>query len=111
MLERVDTRHRWVDILTALGVPTKFLRNRHGAENHDSGRRFCTVSTRARGVAPDLTELADPSALTVAGELNRRKVKTPNGTRKLTTRKWGKRIGLHRRCGARINSQGSIRRA
>jgi len=32
MLEhgRVDTRHRWLDILTALGVPAKFLRNRHG---------------------------------------------------------------------------------
>jgi hypothetical protein len=30
MLERVDTRHRWLDILPALGVPSRFLRNKHG---------------------------------------------------------------------------------
>jgi hypothetical protein len=30
MLERVDAQHRWLDILTALGVPAKFLRNWHG---------------------------------------------------------------------------------
>src|SRR5207344_1965155 len=27
---RLDTQHRWLDILTGLGVPAKFLRNRHG---------------------------------------------------------------------------------
>jgi putative DNA primase/helicase len=29
-MERLDTRHRWLDILTGLGVPAKFLRNKHG---------------------------------------------------------------------------------
>src|SRR6476660_6740877 len=29
-MERLDTQHRWLDILTGLGVPAKFLRNRHG---------------------------------------------------------------------------------
>src|SRR5207344_2490551 len=29
-MERLDTHHRWLDILTGLGVPAKFLRNRHG---------------------------------------------------------------------------------
>src|SRR6266481_2112275 len=29
-MERLDTQHRWLDLLTGLGVPAKFLRNRHG---------------------------------------------------------------------------------
>ena len=32
MLERayIDTQHRWLAILPALGVPSHFLRNKHG---------------------------------------------------------------------------------
>jgi hypothetical protein len=41
-MERLDTRHRWLDILTGLGVPAKFLRNRHGRGKP----RFWTILNR-----------------------------------------------------------------
>src|SRR5260370_38280875 len=49
-MERLDTRHRWVDILTALGVPTKFLNRRHGPCPMCGGKdRFRFIDTDGKG--------------------------------------------------------------
>jgi hypothetical protein len=33
-MERIDTQHRWLDILHALGLPVQFLGKKHGPQWH-----------------------------------------------------------------------------